>query len=309
MHLKLGIPFALAGVLSLGGAALAHEHEACDPDAPLQPLQTVADVDGDGYVTDADVEIVKQAKKDKVYIALFDRNADERLTGADVALTKADRDAGAVSTVLDQEIASVYWATEHLRDQGAAIAQGYMPLTQEAIGHGEHWAYNFLLGHFGDEARMNYDVQLEDPEGLNYTPAGELVAVFYYHGAGFTGSAADGTLAEDPFNPYAMAPEGFTGDHDGWHHHIGACLGGVDYLDPTYDASELSFTECVPAWECPAGTRWNPKFHMLHLWLYKLNPCGKFAGHHPALTTGQDPHDANQSPTGSCTLADVLPPA
>ena len=38
-----------------------------------------------------------------------------------------------------------------------------------------------------------------------------------------------------------------------------------------------------------------PAFNMLHVWLYKLNPCGTFAGTHPHLAVGHMPEPSFRS--------------
>ena len=284
--------------------ALAQHGHQCAPDAVAQPLLSVADYDGSGQVKGQDVKMSVRTVLRHVlfggdYVALFDRNADDALSGVDILYTVFDLTQA--STALDQEIAEVYWATEHLRDQQAAIAEGFIPFTQEFMGHGFHWARHIALG------SIDYAFDHADPEGLNYGADGDLWAVFYYNGPGPTNTDPD-----DIFNPFAMAPEGFTGDHDMWHHHAGSCFGGLDYANPSYDPTTLDFHECTTPAECFAitgstSTVWNPKFHMLHLWLYKLNPCGTFAGAHPGLMTGQDPGTTTDPHGDTCDVFDVLP--
>lgn len=291
--------------LSSSPAFAQHGHgDACDPDAVAQPLLSVADYDASGQVRGADVRMSVRAVLGHVffgedYVAYYDRNADDALSGADILYTVFD--LGEESTALDREIADVFWSTEHLRDQQAAAAEGFIPFTQEFQGHAVHWARHIALG------SIDYAFDHTDPEGLNYSAGGDLQAVFYYVGPGPTDTDPD-----DIFNPFAETPEGFTGHHDGWHHHAGSCFIGLDYTNPTYDWTELDFHECTTPTECytMAGTTpvvWNPKFYMLHLWLYKLNPCGTFAGHHPHNMTGQDPNTTTDPHGETCDVFDVLP--
>lgn len=277
----VGLTAALVGGL-LGPAAQAQDH---DPACPgVEPLLTVADFNGDGVVSRSDLRLMRKALRYGEYLAFFDRNADGALTRADARL--AARDFRKRSTELDQEIAAVFWATVRLRDVSVAVAEGWIPVTQEFVGHGIH-AANFTDG------RADLTFEPTRPEGLNYTADGELVAVYYFHGPHYSN--------DDP------PPEGFSGDEDQWHHHAGVCLGGVDPLAPTYDPTELNYTQCVMPQECftstgSTSTIWIPKFHMLHLWLYKLNPCGKFAMTHPDVGLTGEP-----GPDTMCDVEDVLP--
>lgn len=272
---------AAAGLMTMAGPARAQEPPPPCPGP--QPLLTVADFDGDGIVAQPDLDLMHRVLHWGGYLAYFDRNADYVLDPLDADATV--HDLGATSTELDREIATVFWATVPLRDRDRAMERGWIPVTQPFPGHGVHWAKPA-------DGRIDRAFELDRPEGLNYTPDGELVAVYFAHGP--------------HIRPDAPPPEGFTGDEDMWHHHAGMCFGGVDLQAPTYDPTELQFMECLGLLECyrATGTQctiWMPKMHMLHLWLYKLNPCGKFAMTHPGL--GEPPPEGPPH----CDINDIFP--
>lgn len=295
--------FRTMGFVCLGfampGAAWAQDHGGghhadCPADAVATPILSVADFDGNGTVDADDLDLVNRQRKAE-YIAFYDRDADGDLDAQDVAATA--RDMGASSTALDQELADLFWATEKYRNQAAAIDDGFIPFTPAFAGHGYHYAKHYESGD------LDYTFEADNPEGLNYDENGELWAVFHYAGANPDPANGPG------WNPFAMAPAGYTGHHDMWHHHAGACFIGLDYDDPEMDSDNLGFHECIGPGQCGmmaymSGTsdfRWNPKFYMLHVWLYKLNPCGLFAGEHPDIMS-----DATEPHSASCDVTDEV---
>lgn len=294
---------ALCVCAALNHAALAQAHgDFCDLETAVpKPILNVSDFNGDGTVTSEDVRLVSRQARSGEYIAFYDRNADYVVDLTDVMATL--RELHTHSTLLDQQLAAVFWETERYRDQATAIAEGYIPFTQSFFGHGSHWARH------PENGTLDYHFEASNPEGLNYDSKGNLWAVFYYFGA--TPPQPDGTLypPKDAFNPLAGIPGGFVGEKDEWHHHAGACLLGVNYQDPEMNPENLSFLQCLSPSECAQQAqdreyRWTAKFHMVHLWLYELNPCGTFANAHPLLAT-DSPHPDTTNPTGeACNTLD-----
>jgi hypothetical protein len=286
-------------LVSTGDAEAQHGHHCDEATAVASPVLSVGDFDGSGRVGIHDLILVIRQRYRHDYVAFYDRNADYKLNGWDIVHTAFE--LGDSSTMMDQQIASVYWGTVAFRDQDTAIAAGFMPFTPAFAGHGRHYAQH------PDGGALDYDFEASNPEGLNYDADGNLWAVFYYAGADPNGSVA--------FNPLAAPPQGFHGHHDMWHHHAGACLLGIDYENPEMDAESLNFVECIGPAECGylAATtgygstfKWNPKFHMIHLWIYELNRCGTFAGAHPDLMP-EAPDPASANPTGmACNITDVV---
>lgn len=284
---------AAAGITAVGVAAPqdhAHEHAGAEgaaghghgmcPEMP-SPVLSVGDFNGDTIVDGVDVKELAERIARRDNLAFFDINADREVDTRD--LLQVARQIGARSTPLDQELAAVFRATERYRDIRNAIEDGFAPATQSAIGHGVHW---------GRFALLDDRLELTQPEGLNYSEDGELLAVFY---------------AVQPGGPRPdQPPEGFTGE-EGWHYHVGACFNGVNTEDPSYDWRTLSFEECVPRAECEAEG-WYEKFYMLHVWLYDLNRCGVFGGINPRITTGIDPDSvATRCPGGHSPHAEPAP--
>ena len=271
-----------------GSSAFAQEHGHSQASSGPEPVLSVADFDGSGEVNDRDLRLVRAQVESGEYIAFFDRNADGVLNARDIELTQSE--AGMQSEYVDQELAMAFHNTKQYRDQKTAIASGFGPFTQSFAGHGQHWAKHPNAGLVG------YSFQPGQPVGLNYDEEGRLWGVFYYVGPSPT--RPDGTKypPRHELRPLMESPEGFTGEKDHWHFHSGACFQGLNYENPTLDASEinlrlgLSPKECLPEISgagdlafVTENVRWTPKFYMVHAWLYELNPNGTFGETHPRL--------------------------
>jgi len=76
----------------------------------------------------------------------------------------------------------------------------------------------------------------------------------------------------------AVAPEGFTGPLDGWHHHGGACLKDGEVVA---DGDAGDPARCV----AEGGTVVSPGGWMVHAWVFPefANPDGTFRVNNPAL--------------------------
>lgn len=299
---RLFVSCALA-LLIQGSAVLASEQHAghgdfCDPaTTTAEAVLGVADFNADGRVGEDDRQRLQQAIDSGDYAAFYDLDADGELSTADLDHPAAS--AGGESKPVDRELARLFAATEKYRDRDVAIEDDrFMPYTPAAHGHGAHWARH------PETATLDYRFEHDRPEGLNYDADGKLWGVFYMVGP--SPFKRDGTRFP-PGHELRLgkpAPDGFAGNQDVWHSHAGVCFEGVDFRDPTLDPEKLGFTEatnpraCLGEIEGPAMTRsgdaqWWPKFHMLHVWLYELNPCGTFAGAHPLLARdAPHPHEA-----------------
>jgi hypothetical protein len=226
------------------------------------------------------------------YAAFFDMNVDGKLDGADVS-TVAKR-MGDLAEPRDAEMAELFAAVEPYRNINASIADGYVPFTPNLMGHGIHFANFDLIYSWGDRGFVP-----SQPEGLNYTAEGELVAAFYYAPAVIDLYDYGYEVPPDTVYQSLPAPQSFTGteDHD-WHNHTGACFGGAS-------CPVAGFDQCMTQDACDAigGTLWSAKFHMIHVWLFELNECGPFAGidHDVSMDA---PHEPNHH---SCNLQDVVP--
>ncbi|MBS1304094.1 hypothetical protein [Loktanella sp. SALINAS62] len=265
-----------------------HGHAAfCDTsEAEPTPVLNVADFNASGEVSEEDVLLIQEHVDASDYVAFFDRNADGQLDESDVELAR--QEIGSQSSPRDKQIALAYQHTESFRDQETAIRKGYAPFTEVLHGHGSHWAQNPEGGSQG------YSFIPANPLGLNYASDGSLWGVFYYIGPSNKRPEGGMYPPRQEFRPLSEAPEGFEGDDDIWHWHAGACFVGLDTDNPSLDPAEYQFLERLSPSECLERTKeagneqiedpnWVPEFHMVHVWLYELNPCGTFAGAHPNL--------------------------
>lgn len=294
-----------------GSAFAQHGHlEFCAPGSTPSPVLSTSDFDGNGTVGPQDVRLLTEQIRAGQYIAFFDRNADHALDAKDVAIAR--KEAGAVSTALDRELAAAYHGSKAYRHVQGAIADGFVPWTESLFGHGSHWVQR------PERGTLDYTFKPGAPEGLNYDAEGRLWAVFYYVGPSPTRLDGSKYPPGDAFKPFSQPPEGFCGDADVWHHHAGGCFRGLNYEQPNMDPARLSFREGISPRQCLAAcsvarglpvssnAKWTPEFHMLHAWIYELNPCGTFAGTHPALAK-QSLHPSAIAPNGHRHAADPHP--
>lgn len=266
-----------------------------DPDSSAIPLLTVADFDGDGQVDIADLKDLvsryNSADGDELYHPLYDLNADGEINGHDIV--QAVSTYGEDVPLLDQQIAQATQATmKYYGSEGQenAIADGYIPFTQEVMGHGIHY-YNPALA---DEIGNSQELDIERPVGLNYDIEGNLEAVFYIRSPETQEATLENPLAAllvDPTDDFP--PSSFDDLPDGaWHHHQNAWATGIGNLN-----SELVyFEEDVPLDSVVSRLQQNnfqlfpesdqdysPKFWMIHGWFHSLNSAGTFANTNPEL--------------------------
>lgn len=296
---------------SIGSALAQHGHlEFCAPGSKPAPVLGTSDFDGDGTVSQKDIALLADQIAARQYIAFFDRNADHALDAKDMAI--AGTELGSASAPLDRELAAAYHGTKAYRQLSNAVASGFVPWTETLYGHGAHYVQRPDMG------VLDYTFNPGRPEGLNYDASGRLWAVFYYVGPSPT--RLDGTKYPpgDSYKPFSQAPEGFCGEADVWHHHAGGCFKGLNYEQPTMDPAMLSFREGLSPQQCLAScavqkglpvtsnVKWTPEFHMLHAWIYALNPCGTFAGTHPELAKNAL-HPAGIAPNGHIHASNTHP--
>lgn len=253
------------------------------------PILSVADFNGDGSVNNIDIEDLAarngSVEGEDLYHPLYDLNANGTIDDQD--LTEANNDLGVNVPLLDQQISQATQATMKYygsEGQEQAIADGYLPSTQEAMGHGIHYYNPTLANEIGNSAELD----IERPVGLNYDNEGNLTAVFYLRFPETQVATADNPLAGlmiDPADDFP--PASFdTLTADDWHHHHDAWITGLG--NP--NSESVYFEEDVPL-EI-VGSRleqidsqlfpesdqlFNPKFLMLHGWFHSFNPDGTFA--------------------------------
>ncbi len=267
------------------------------PETPLgQPLLTVADFNGDGTVTAADLEDINARNNtvmgDDNYHVLYDLNADGSINADDIALAQAS--LGETSPLIDQQIASATQATmKYYGENGIenAIADGYIPFTPEAKGHGIHYFNPALAAQVANAEQL--DVEL--PVGLNFDAKGNLVAVFYIRYPQAEQPTPENPSAGLSVNPADDHPpkESFaTLTDEDWHNHEQVWESKLGSLNP----EALYFEEDVPKnltverlkdinfQEFPESDRnYSPKFWMLHGWFHSFNSDGTFAITNPDI--------------------------
>lgn len=182
------------------------DHSAtCKFDENYQHI-SVADFNGDGMVTFADISLLSNAINDyqtngkKGYQAFYDivnpviagtnGETENILDSAD--LNKANMDMMFSMfkrpSALDKEVAAQYQYTKRYRDINQAILDGYVPFTQEYENHGIHLLKMPRIDAKGNMVDNVIDGKFDParPEGLNYDRYGNLVGVFYVIGPDFT---------------------------------------------------------------------------------------------------------------------------
>ncbi len=249
----------------------------------------VPDFNGDGNVDNADMRDIiaryEAVDGDDLYHPLYDLNVNGMIDNDD--LESVIHDLGTDVPLIDQQIAQATQATMQYYGSGGqeqAIANGYIPLTQELQGHGIHY-YNPTLG---DEIGESEELDIESPVGLNYDNEGNLIAVFYLRFPQTLEATAENPLGElmiDPANDFP--PSSFdTLTVDDWHNHQSMWFTGVGNLNSelVYFDEDTPFEAIVSRIQqidfqvFPESDQgYSPKFWMLHGWFHSFNPNGTFA--------------------------------
>lgn len=254
----------------------------------------VPDFNGDGNVDNADMRDIiaryEAVDGDDLYHPLYDLNVNGMIDNDDLDIVI--HDLGKDVPLIDQQIAQATQATMQYYGSGGqeqAIADGYIPFTQEVAGHGIHY-FNFPLAL---EIAESPDLNPNAPVGLNYDVEGNLLAVFYirtpYDPKAALENPAD-FLAIDPENDFP--PTSFDGiSAEDWHTHENAWFTGLGSLN---SENVYGFEEGVPIESTiarlenigfqlfPASDQiFSSKFWMIHGWFHSLNPAGTFANLSP----------------------------
>jgi len=281
------------------------------------PIMEVGDFDGDGRVTLKDLHELIHVTLSRDYAAFWDMNADGRLDGRDIAAVA--HNLFRVGTPRDAQMAALWRTTSPYRNMANATAAGYVPFTPDLMGHGIHFANFNLILSWGARASDGgqYHFHADQPEGLNYTADGRLVAAFYYQPG-----AVDLSTVGQPVPPttyYKALPvrPSFDGVmEDNWHDHVGPCFGGATSPVPGFDQC-MTLQECKGPGSVPFpaslggagptggvyGQLWSAGFHMLHVWLFEYNACGPFAGLDEEVSP-MAPMEPNHE---ACMIQDVVP--
>ena len=270
--------------------------EAMNHEEMLDPaisILSVPDFNGDGSVDNADVRGIisryEAVDGDDLYHPLYDLNANGTIDNDD--LKDVLNAVGEDVPLRDQQIAQATQATMKYYDEGGleqAIADGYLPFTQEVKGHGIHY-YNSTLD---DEVGNFKELDMERPAGLNYDNEGNLIAVFYIRTPNRLEADPDNPLAQLTPNPADdFPPSSFdTLTAEDWHNHQSAwatSLGSLD-AEAVYFEEDVPINAIVSRLEqidlqlFPESDQdYSPKFWMLHGWFHSFNSAGIFANRDP----------------------------
>jgi hypothetical protein len=273
-------------------------NESGSPESRLgEPLLTVADFDGDGTVSAADLEDVTSRSDtvmgDDNYHVLYDLDADGSISSHDLAIAQSS--LGESAPLIDQQIARATQATmPYYGENGIenAVANGYIPATQELRGHGIHY-YNLQLA---EQVANAEQVDIENPVGLNFDAKGNLLAAFYIRIPDTQEPTPENPLAGllvDPADDHPPEVSFATLSDQNWHNHEQFWTSGVG----TLNSEDIYAEEDVPL-ELTAQRLENlnfqlfpesdqyyiPKFWMLHGWFHTFNPNGTFATTNPDVS-------------------------
>ena len=256
----------------------------------------VPDFNGDGNVDNADVRDIiaryEAVDGDDLYHPLYDTNANGEIDNYDIE--NVIHALGEDVPLLDQHIAQATQATMQYYGSGGleqAIADGYVPTTQEAMGHGFHYA-NFDIF---TETKHLEQTDITRPVGLNFDNEGNLIAVYYLREP-----LTQEATPDNPFGPFLIdpnddnPPSSFDSlSSDDWHEHESSWITDTGNLD---SPESVFFEEDVPVEIIASRAQqanltfypesdifYSPKVWMLHGWFHSLNPNGVFANTHPEI--------------------------
>lgn len=284
-------------LLSVADHSDHHHDGSAKPTGSVTPLLKVADFDGNGKVNRADIRALtarlNSAHGDEDYHPLYDLNADHKLNLRD--LVRATADLGATVPLLDQQIARATQATlRYYGSQGVkhAVADGYLPFTQELKGHGIHYINWRLALEIGNQKQID----IKRPIGLNYDAEGNLVAVFYLRIPLRQQASPTNPVQGLLIDPTDDAPADVSFDTltpADWHHHHSPWLSGIGNLNakrvyfeedvlPEIAAQRLQQSQFKLFPE--SDKYYVPKIWMLHGWFHSFNRDGVFAHTNPDLS-------------------------
>ena len=246
------------------------------------------DVDGDLDVDTADLNLVGAAFGGRFantgytggYARMYDYNADRVINSGDLMGTASDFTN--LCPLTDREIREATEWMEQYQNVNAAIADGFVQVTQWIPGQGRHMVKS--AGPGGALGGQDDVFIAAEPESLLYSPDSSVPG----------GWRLGGAMWIMPIDIVPTVPEGFTGNEDAWHYHQGLCLHSAGYAVAENTTEAQCYSMGGNLWIERAG--W-----LVHLWNYNLNPIGRFVEINDNLTAGPS--------TGGAVLAIDANPA
>ncbi|MDP9237297.1 MAG: PQQ-dependent sugar dehydrogenase [Chloroflexota bacterium] len=217
---------------------------------PQNPSQFFCpDVNGDTRVDSTDQLIQAGAFNKRFgqvgYARMKDANVDRNINSTDMLIVASRFTHGTPCSIEDQMARASTVAIEKYQNVNAAIADGYVQVTQFISQQGRHMVKSSLEDTTFDPAV---------PEGLLYEPDSSTPGGWRLGGAFY--------IMPITLNP--LVPDGFPGTDDAWHYHDFLCFypNGTVTVD-----NQATCTSRGGSYQTNVG--W-----LLHLWNYVLPPYG-----------------------------------
>ena len=258
-------------------------------------ILSVPDLNGDGSIDNADMRDIisryEAVEGEDLYHPLYDLNANGEIDNYD--LETVIHELGSDVPLIDQQVAQATQATMKYYGSGGqeqAIADGYIPSTQELQGHGIHYYNPTLEAELGNSEELD----IERPLGLNFNNEGSLQAIYYVRFPNILEATSEDTstgIEIDPADDFP--PSSFdTLTDDDWHTHESMWFSGAGNLnselvyfdEDTPSEAAISRLEQIDFQVFPASDQsLRPKIYMMHGWFHSFNPNGRFAITNPNL--------------------------
>jgi len=263
----------------------------------VNPILSVADVNANGIVDQDDIKLIKSARKNEQYIALYDFDTNGKIDDKDISIAKSQ--LGQNSEKIDQQLALLYNRHKQFQlisNAAELRAIGYDGIPFSFAGHGEHWV-DLVSPLEGDYLR---------PEGLNVPQAHNQVSgLFWGINATpvFENGATDYPTPGGEWETQRVisfsepAPNFFNSPDELWHKHGALCFTIDDGANgPIINADQfVTYAQCKvkpsSIKDPVTGENIWVNIYMLHAWIFDLNPNGVFANTHPCI----DPNALQES--------------
>jgi hypothetical protein len=286
--------------------------------AQASPILSVPDLDGNGVVDHADLQIIADATNEG-YVAIFDLNADGVVDAQDKLVVQDILTSGVrlESSKLDKQLLRLYHQTKHLRNKQDARNEVFVQVSHDALGRGQEFMSSPLELRQGRDpdayqSFINPTFIADKPDGLLYNGKTNKLAACEFNlqpdVAAYVASA-ESLHEKDMFSQWPEAfslglahasatrldriqnmPSFFASADAKWRSRLGVCLSnfalsetfqGVD-LDILQQHEFSSLLECSKMASSGELT-FLPALSSLTVWVHSLNRCGVFAQCNPDL--------------------------